>query len=592
MHVQFCWPNTTDFPLRENVFLGGWHPTESLRLEWTEPPATIQPALLQQHNWFLLSNRSSLHPHTPGLIHASADRDNAIAFRGYILDPPLHSYSPSSEILRYWNRSNPHSSEHNGVFSAASIHNSGQVLELCNDAFGMAPLYYRLWRNIVLFATNPRYLSLKSDRADYISWRSLLQAGFIPHDRTLSTSIKRVPAGCALRFKHIERPQVYQWFDYETLPKGLQAIDEQAVEEVEAAFQKALSRCLSLEHTNLFFPLTSGYDSRRILAALLDRRMSFQAATVHDLDKGDRNLDAYFASLMAKELGFPHYVIKRQEAIEYARDDRIRRLLLSGESPLHTWAVPLMRNLPDSPTIFLDGLAGDVFGETGFDRIAGIHQSSPEVNRALIGEYAITNAYDTVLHPAKWPSADSVRQELLGYINATLPETPNQADLAFLLLRTRRAIAPWAQQMLPAGHVVVCPYLELDYVRTILRYRPIEKLTRSLQSRCLQRFWPQLFFYPGSKAIPASHLPREPLLRKARDVACFRRLCKELREIKEMPALKGLLHPKANVRFWFAQHSDRMASNSFWAYRQLLEMLSCELRKTSCWNMFQDDRKD
>jgi len=118
--------------------------------------------------------------------------------------------------------------------------------------------------------------------------------------------------------------------------------------------------------------------------------------------------------------------------------------------------------------IFLDGLGGDALGETGFDRIPHIHSSTPEFNRMLIGQAMITDAYDHILQTSKWPSATTIRAELLNYIEL-LPSGANQAELAFLLLRTRRTIGPWAQQMLPAGHVAVCPYLDLPLYQNSIK---------------------------------------------------------------------------------------------------------------------------
>ncbi len=98
-----------------------------------------------------------MHPKNPGLLHVENQTEApslAVAFRGYLVEPPIHSYSPSDNILHYWKTSTI-LSQHNGVFSAACIRGSGKVLELVCDAFGMAPLYYRALDDAIMLLRTP-----------------------------------------------------------------------------------------------------------------------------------------------------------------------------------------------------------------------------------------------------------------------------------------------------------------------------------------------------------------------------------------------------------------------------------------------------
>ena len=591
MHLKLNWPHLPDLAYRENFYLGGWHPNpnEPITFEWTTPSVRIEPVVIQSGNWFLLSNTSTLHSHKPGLIHAIADESGnhteAVAFRGYVLAPPIHSYSSSKAILKYWLSRNPCEHEHNGVFSAVRIRDNGRTLELVSDAFGIAPLYYRRLGELILFSTNSRYLVAENDEPDYMAWRCLIQSGFIAADRTLSASIRRVPAGDALQFHHDSDEQCH-WFNYESLPKGIQRIDDNAVAKVEQAFQNALSRCLGLKADGNILPLSSGYDSRRILAGFIKRKVPFKAATVRVYQKSHRDLDAKFASLMAKELGFPHYVVEAQNILEYVYDDYQRRVLIDAETDLHTWAIALMRSLPEYPTLFFDGLAGDALGEAGFDEISGLH-ASPELNKMLILKHTINDDYNAILSPGKWPSAKTVRDEIGSYIE-TLPSGINQAELAFLLFRTRRAIAPWSQQILPAGHVAVYPYLDLDYIKTTLQYCPADKLHESFQKLCLEKFWPQYSLYFGSREIPPDMQPGDPAIQDRRELECLHQLYSELKDMEGTATLKNLLTRQANIRFWIALNNDRMALITMWAFRRLLEIVSRETSKIPCWKILSE----
>ena len=99
--------------------------------------------------------------------------------------------------------------------------------------------------------------------------------------------------------------------------------------------------------------------------------------------------------------------------------------------------------------------------------------------------------FDSVLRSKVWPSVEEVRQEVKAYLGSFVPRD-NVGELAFLLLRQRRAISPWSQQLLPPGHVAVCPYLDFDYLRLLLDFSSVSKHAKKFQRACLREFWPQL----------------------------------------------------------------------------------------------------
>ena len=173
-------------------------------------------------------------------------------------------YSADEEILTYW-RGSTSGREHNGVFAAACIREDGRRLELTSDAFGMGPNPTTVFDGkLVRFATNPRYLAATGDQPDYLAWRCLIQAGFIPADRTLSAGVHRLPAGSTLTADQ-SGVRVKRWFDFESLGRGTAPVDDQAIADVEEAFQVGFDRTLQLQGASRFLPLSSGHDSRRIL---------------------------------------------------------------------------------------------------------------------------------------------------------------------------------------------------------------------------------------------------------------------------------------------------------------------------------------
>ena len=529
-------------------------------------------------NWLLISAASPLHPPGTGLVHATEDA-GGLAFRGYVL-PHLHSYSAEAALLEYW--TSRAFEEHNGVFSTAHIGGRGKTLTLVTDVLGMGPLYYRRLDDVILFATNPRFLGVETDSPDLLAWRSLTQTSWIVGDRSLSTEITRLPAGQAVRWTEGgHRHSVSTGH----LPFGTRPVDERSVGEVEDVFQQAMDRCLQLLGGSFVLPLSSGFDSRRILATLVRRKLDFQSVTYRSFQKGLRDLDARFASEMARDFGFPHVVIEPATGEQYAADDRSRRILVDSETREHSWAIPVMRWLPAEPCFVFDGIAGDILGDpVGWSIHTGLSVAARSAEDELesIVTFGITNDYDLVLNAEQWPSAADLREQVKAYLRTFLPRS-NISELAFLLLRQRRVIAPWSQQLAPPGHVPLCPFLDLDYLRVLLGFVSSDKHATKFQRACLKAFWPDFYRYPGNRDVPVDMAPGSPALRNMHTLSCQATLLQEITEHGGLPALRKLLTSRGRAGLWLARRSTALALWDRWYLTPLLELASREARRAACW---------
>jgi hypothetical protein len=574
--VRLRWPGHGPGGACDNFFLGIWHPTRDVAVAY-EPPADVPQVQASGRNWWMASSASPHHGRGAGLVHASERHAGGVAFRGYLLEPPLHSYSPPSNLLEYWD--DRILSEHNGVFSAAVVDASGETLTLLSDVFGMGPIYHAALRGgAVLFATNPRYLVTEPQGQDWMAARCLLESGFIAADRSLSTGVSRVPAGKAIRWTDAGAEFV-SWLELESLPAGARRLDAQGVRQVEDVFQRAMDRCLALSREELLLPLSSGHDSRRFLAALLARRTPFRAFTYRGYHK-HRDLDARYAAEMARDFGFPHTIVEEAPAAEYAEFDWLRRLLTDAETGMHSWVPGLMCALPKRPCLLLDGIVGDILGNPGY-RLPGLYES-PERDIEIIAGDGVKGAFDSVTSRQAWPTAGEVRSDLARYLRG-LPQRVNLAEFAFILLRQRRMTSPWSQQLVPPGHIVVCPYLDLEYVRLLLGFVPADKHATVLQRRCLAEFWPQFLRYPGTRDIPADAAQRSPHAERRATIACLRKLLAEVEEAGGMDLLKALLGRRVRLALTAARVSDAAALRAQWFLRPILEVVSRQKRQRPCW---------
>lgn len=574
--VRFSWPTPAPGHVTDNFFVGLWHPTRAIHVTAGESatPSTEMSGL----NWWIASATSAVHENEAGLVHAST-HGGVVAFRGYLTDPPLHSYSDPPSLLRYW--SSPLPREHNGVFSTAVVAADGHDLTLITDAFGLGPLYYRRFGEAIAFSTNPRYLAATGDVPDRVAWRCMLETEFLAGDRTLTTGVQRVPAGKKLTFTAREE-RTTSWFDFDRLPAGTRRIDRAALGDMEDALQQSVARCLRLDVGRFVLPLSSGHDSRRILAALLAQDAPFSALTARIFQWGHRDLDGPFASQIAAAYGFPHQVVQPATGRQFVTDDRVRRILVDAETTNHTWVVRLFDALPDKPAVLFDGLLGDILGQPGF-RLPGLYQS-PERDLQIIVDHCIRGTFDRELRANRWPSAEDVRTDMRTYLAQFLGRG-NFAELAFILMRQRRSTALWAQQLLGPGYVVACPYADLDYLKLMLDFAPTDKHAVICQKACLHEFWPELARFPGNRDIPASLPEGSPAFAHARHVEAFHAMWREIVRQGGRTTFTTLLSARAMARLSLSRSSRPAAVRSTWCLNPLLEMTSREIDRRPCWDL-------
>jgi asparagine synthetase B (glutamine-hydrolysing) len=582
--LDFAWPASPP-TLVEDFFVGAWHPEHRLEVAFGQPPDTVRPCLALGRNWCAVSNTSALLPDGRGLVHRApaslADepaKAKAVVFRGYLLEPPIQSWSDSALVYGYW--AAEASRLHNGVFAAVRIEDSR--LELVNDAFGIAPLYYRQLANgVVLFASSPRYLRCPGDALDPLAARMLMHRGSLCGDVSLAPGVLRVPAGSRILFSS-RGPSLDRWFPFASLPAGERPIDAQAVERVEQALHVAVARSLQLMPGACHhLPLSSGHDSRRLLALLQRERASFQAVTLRRIHRGLWELDGRYAAQMARDFGFAHEVLPCASPPEYAQDDRCCRLLWSSELSEHSWMLPLVRRLRPHPSLVFDGLGGDIFNNTGFG-IAELHTIPEQDKLAAIAEHSLPAAADAVLKPDAWVSLQQARCHLIETLEF-LPPGKNRSDYAFVLTRSRRSVGAWSQNLLPPGHLAVYPYLDLEYIQASMEYDPLDKLKATLQARCLERYWPQYFAYPGTRRVPADLAPEDGSLLARWSRAKLDQLRSECRSPVTLAEARACLRPSRYCLALLSATSGAVKTRCAWWLEPLLTLLSWENQAVSCW---------
>jgi hypothetical protein len=211
-----------------------------------------------------------------------------------------------------------------------------------------------------------------------------------------------------------------------------------------------------------------------------------------------------------------------------------------------------------------------------------VETRSSEAELDAMAAHAITNHYDSMLSSNQWPSVFDLREEVKAYLRTFLPRN-NIAEIAFLLLRQRRVIAPWSQQLAPPGHVPVCPYLDLDYLRLLLGFVSSDKHTTKFQRACLKEFWPEFYRYPGNRDVPIDVPPGSPALANEQTLQCQATLLDEINSQGGLPAFYKLLTVRGRVGLSLARRSAALALRGQWYLTPLMELVSRQTRRRPCW---------
>ena len=488
-----------------------------------------------------------------------------VLFRGYEGARGVHSYSGPERIARL---AEPDLLE-NGVFVYLGFDPEQQQAVVRNDALGVAPLFYRRCGDSWFFASHPGLIHFTGDEPDLTTWLSLMQNGHVMGDQSFYEGISRVGSGTQMT---IRRDGIVneRWSRYDDLPAGAEMIDEQAFAMVEDAYLRAIERCLALDADAFTLPFSSGFDSRRFFATLLQKKVPFKAVTCqtfHRRKGRDYDIDSHFAPKIAAAFGVECELVHASPPNRLAADARHRQNLIGTETFMHSWAVPLMRWLADRPpSIVFDGLAGDTLGNSGYE-IDGLHENPEKDTELLVKETSKPGFFRQL--SGMFQTLPEYQARYRAYLGQYAPNL-NRAEFAFLQSRTRRCISPWITMMHPPGHVVVFPYCDMDFARTTLRYHPAEKYKWFFQKECLKRFYPEFVDFAGSRNLPPDHAPLDMAESHARDGESERYLYGDVSTV--LSALKYLSWMN-RILLLLAWALPFLRSKRGWLFRPLLSLV-------------------
>jgi len=576
-------------PFQENAgvpatgFVGIWSPDQDLSIELLTDGHPM-PSLTSGSNWLLAApppeNNHSFY------VHKDKTTGLGIAFRGYISSPLLDHSSPSNRLFDYWR--DGFEQKQNGVFALAHIDNQRRSLQLRTDAFGLAPLYYRIEKHFVLFGTNPEYLSMPDDPMDEVAALGLMSNGLITGNASLNARVSRTPIGTDVSFTGSTRPRYRRWFDFDDLPAAEEPLTDKHLKDLEEILAASVSRCIKMGGGDVFLPLSSGHDSRRLLALLLESNTPINTGTVRIFQQGNRDLDATFAAYLAEMNALDHQIYNLPDPGGFARDDARRRTLLGTETHMHTWALSMMRNRRGKPGVLLDGGIGDILGNPGI-RLPGLYHDRQSDTDRLIAFYA-----PRVLE--KYVSKEFFRIEALEHAILAYMEPfahrRNITEFGALLQRQRRAVLIGPQQLAPPSTVVALPHADMDYIRAAIRIRPEDRHASPLQGACLKRFHPRLASVPGNREVPRHAKPKGERVNRLHRIACINYMFQEYPKAQRQQAMNGYLSAWGQTVMQGTRLCRGRNQRWAWFVQPALEVLLHGLRRRPVWQWAPRDKRN
>jgi asparagine synthase (glutamine-hydrolysing) len=253
----------------------------------------------------------------------------------------------------------------NGMFAFALWDRRERELLLVRDRLGLKPLYYWEDGERLVFSSTLAAIEQRRDFAGTIDPAAVelfLAHRFVAAPRTMYREVKKLPAGCLLRWRD-GHATVEPWWDVPLgEPTRAVGIDE-AAEQVEALLGDAAQKRLVSERP-VGLCLSGGIDS-----GLLGHALRAHRTETFSLGFDDPSYDeAPAAARVASALGLPHHVLRAELDAEGDLDAVLAHFDEPIADPSGVALFQLSRLVSQHVTVVLSGTGGDeLFG--GYRRV-------------------------------------------------------------------------------------------------------------------------------------------------------------------------------------------------------------------------------
>ena len=432
----------------------------------------------------------------PGNVESSGGV--TVAFAGYLHGLPAGLQSEAEYVLaRYHAGDWSWLASAAGVFSFAVVDRRRHRCVLGVDRLGVRPLLWMQDAAGVAFASDlaafvPR---LGPDReVDHDVLQEMLAVGFPLSDRTLLAGVERVPPGTLIEFEH-GKTRATRYWSVADLPPIRSQDPDAFLDESQERLRYALRGLLSRSSGRALCPLSSGYDSRRLLLEGHAGGAALSTVTGVEFEpRGGRlvSLEPAVAGELCRRLGFanrqvltPGYSPMSPATARFVRNSFLDFQVIDHA---HCWAMPMVGAVAQwRGQAALDGLHGDTFFNNPYYHLP----------RSVWGRWSAgTDVLDGIVaNRDRWDRAwnglvsRSLTARLTDAIRA-LPEGPYRLSYLFMLGRSSRITSLLPYGLLDLHVHPLCPYLDPIVMEHAMTFDPVLKGDLRLQARALGRHFP------------------------------------------------------------------------------------------------------
>ena len=325
-----------------------------------------------------------------------------------------------------------------GQFAFAAHDRTTGTTHLVRDRLGILPLYYRLERNALVFASEIKAINAAlpgSPQVDMASLEAYLTGNAVPAPHTLFEGIQKLKPGCRAEIDQAGRLFITRYWSPPPVDTRLAWTDSAAISAVDSAVRDAVQAALVAD-VPVGSYLSGGVDSSLIAAVMKDLRGVAPVKTFAAGFGDPRNDELPWARRVSEHLGTEHHEVHvRSDDFE----DLWPKLTWQRDAPMSQPAdiavFRLAQQAREHVTVVLSGEGADeLFGgytKYRFAQLLAMMDWVPGELRSMIARWAdtrlvssararsavrVVGAASDVQRFQSWfePFTKSEREELLG----------------------------------------------------------------------------------------------------------------------------------------------------------------------------------
>ena len=389
-----------------------------------------------------------------------------------------------------------------GFFVIIIGNSESQEVWVITDIIGSCHAFIRSWKGVLALSNSSLLLGcLDQVTLDPVGCQEFVNTGVVYEDRTIYHEVKKLEPGQVYCFgKGMKQSQISYWNISDLRPNSLD--NTVAVDRLVDSLLSASKRITQV-YPNLVCDLTSGYDSRAVVAAFLKSQSSFSTTVSGEVNSPD----VIISSSIAKAFGISHLHMAFDAPLSFQQVKESLRYT-DGEYDLIEYSriLRVHQSLSQSYDVSVNGSFGEVARGYWWELLyPSAGKSVPLDAQQIARKRYVTQMVDETLFSQDHRlNLISHFAHMIQHTNAGLEGCPNtlQMDHAYLRLRMQRwqgKIASSTNRLWPC----VSPCMFRSVLEVMLQTSTDFRRRGLFVRQMLETILPQLAEFPLEHGWPA-----------------------------------------------------------------------------------------